>query len=141
MSSPPSGSPVNGHVIKEEAFSSTAIPERHRSASDTQNGIDDSVRQPSPDQTPTATEDAPGEIVDDIVMHQTTSSDEDASHDADYEMHATPGSNHDDGDDDEVLLDRASSTDSNRASKRKAPVDEDDFIRANPELYGLRRSV
>ena len=31
--------------------------------------------------------------------------------------------------------------DPRRASKRKAAVDEDEFIASNPELYGLRRSV
>lgn len=36
---------------------------------------------------------------------------------------------------------RPASSQSRRASKRKATVDEDDFIANNPELYGLRRSV
>lgn len=36
---------------------------------------------------------------------------------------------------------RASSSDSSRAVKRKALFKEDEFIKANPELYGLRRSV
>ncbi|KAK2750544.1 hypothetical protein FQN55_002145 [Onygenales sp. PD_40] len=34
----------------------------------------------------------------------------------------------------------SSNQDSKRGTKRKSPIDEDDFIRNNPSLYGLRRS-
>lgn len=36
---------------------------------------------------------------------------------------------------------RSSSPTSSKLGKRKASVDEDDFMLENPELYGLRRSV
>ncbi|KAL8733731.1 MAG: hypothetical protein Q9166_001924 [cf. Caloplaca sp. 2 TL-2023] len=36
---------------------------------------------------------------------------------------------------------RSSSETSSRSGKRKASVDDDDFILADPELYGLRRSI
>src|SRR2546430_13813439 len=35
---------------------------------------------------------------------------------------------------------RSSSDESIRPAKRKAPVDDEEFIRNNPDLYGLRRS-
>lgn len=139
MSSPAIGSPINGHVINDEDLASTELPERQRNGSDAQNGVDDSVRPASPPPMSDTIEDAPNHADDDNMVDEDAYSEEDASHDADYEMHESPQSHHNDPD--EILADRASSTDSNRASKRKAPVEEDDFIRANPELYGLRRSV
>ena len=35
----------------------------------------------------------------------------------------------------------SSSEESRRSTKRKASFEEDDFIKRDPELYGLRRSV
>lgn len=70
-------------------------------------------------------------------MQDSDGSDEDnASDDGDFDMQPSPASHHE-----EAADDRASSSDSNRGSKRKAPVDDEDYIKANPELYGLRRSV
>ena len=37
--------------------------------------------------------------------------------------------------------DRSSSEDDVRSGKRKSAVDDDEFMKQNPELYGLRRSV
>lgn len=37
--------------------------------------------------------------------------------------------------------DRSSSAESHRPAKRKVVVEDDEHIKANPELYGLRRSV
>lgn len=75
------------------------------------------------------------------------SPDDNASDDADFDMQQSSPSHHDDHDDLEVLDEgiptptRASSSESSRPAKRKANVEEDEFIKANPELYGLRRSV
>lgn len=38
-------------------------------------------------------------------------------------------------------VDRSSSHDSRRPTKRKMGIEDDEYIKANPELYGLRRSV
>lgn len=38
-------------------------------------------------------------------------------------------------------IDRSSSHDSRRPTKRKLGIEDDQYIKANPELYGLRRSV
>jgi len=59
------------------------------------------------------------------------------SDDADFDIEenptpaATNGGRHD----------RSTSTESRRPAKRKLGVEEDEHILANPELYGLRRSV
>ena len=38
-------------------------------------------------------------------------------------------------------IDRSLSHDSRRPTKRKLGIEDDEYIKANPELYGLRRSV
>ena len=65
-------------------------------------------------------------------------SDGDGSDDADFDMaESVASANSDDG-----LNQPASSNGSHRTPKRKAPAaSEDDFMRNDPELYGLRRSV
>lgn len=40
-----------------------------------------------------------------------------------------------------VRDDRSSSRESRRPPKRKMGIEDDEYIKANPELYGLRRSV
>ncbi|KIW99623.1 uncharacterized protein Z518_11036 [Rhinocladiella mackenziei CBS 650.93] len=69
--------------------------------------------------------------------HDETSSDEpDAEGDADYEMDMSMQLNSTKSEEND-----SSSDESIRPAKRKAhPVDEEDFIRNNPEMYGLRRS-
>ena len=73
----------------------------------------------------------------DIPVHDEPSSDEvDAEGDADYEMDVSLQVN-----DAPAEEDNSSSDDSIRPAKRKThPVDADDYIRINPEMYGLRRS-
>jgi len=62
---------------------------------------------------------------------------QDESDDADFDIEESPapaitnGNRHD----------RSTSTESRRPAKRKHGVEEDEHIKANPELYGLRRSV
>ena len=72
------------------------------------------------------------------MQNSISSQDEDAigSDDADYEMESPPPP--------QVHMtrdDRSSSHDSPRPSKRKAGIEEDEYIMNNPELYGIRRSV
>ncbi|KAJ9602080.1 ATP-dependent DNA helicase Hrp3 [Cladophialophora chaetospira] len=65
-----------------------------------------------------------------------SSPDPDAEVDADYEMDVTMHTNRAQPEED-----HSSSEDSIRPAKRKQhPVEEDDYIRNNPEMYGLRRS-
>ena len=62
--------------------------------------------------------------------------DADGSEDAEYDLDtppSAPADTHQDG--------RSSSEDSVPSRKRKASPEDDDYIKQNPELYGLRRSV
>lgn len=60
-----------------------------------------------------------------------------ASDDADFDMDDDVVNPQSDG----VADARSISGDSQTSNKRKATLEEDDYIKANPELYGLRRSV
>ncbi len=73
-----------------------------------------------------------------MLDHDDSSTPEpDAERDADYEMELATHTNHIRPDED-----HSSSDDSIRPAKRKQhPVEEDDYIRNNPEMYGLRRST
>jgi len=62
---------------------------------------------------------------------------QDASDDADFDMEDSPAPVASGGRRD----DRSTSTESRRPPKRKLGVEDDEHILANPELYGLRRSV
>ena len=84
----------------------------------------------SPDSGPEFAPDEQGE--------QSESSDHDAMDDGDFDGPASPRSVQSNDD----ASDRATSPSGRAAAKRKATqVIEDDYMRENPELYGLRRSV
>lgn len=59
-----------------------------------------------------------------------------ASDDADFDMEESPAPAITNGG-----HDRSTSVESRRPAKRKLGVEDDEHILANPELYGLRRSV
>jgi chromodomain-helicase-DNA-binding protein 1 len=63
--------------------------------------------------------------------------DEDGSDDADFDMEESPVAEQTNG----GRHERSTSSESRRPAKRKLGVEEDEYILANPELYGLRRSV
>lgn len=65
------------------------------------------------------------------------SDNDNASEDADFDVEESPAASHSDAAQDE----RSASNDSRQSSKRKVEAEEEDYIAANPELYGLRRSV
>lgn len=66
------------------------------------------------------------------------SDDDDASADADFDMDDSPQSPQSEQEDDEP----SPSNGSRQPPKRKATTSaEEDYMRENPELYGLRRSV
>lgn len=78
---------------------------------------------------------------DDAIHDMATSSmdeDEDApgEEDADYEV-ASPAPEPANG----MRHDRSSSEDDVRSGKRKPEIDDEEYMKQNPELYGLRRSV
>jgi chromodomain-helicase-DNA-binding protein 1 len=61
----------------------------------------------------------------------------DGSDDADFDMEESPAA----APDHSARVDRSTSHDSRRPTKRKLGFEDDEYIMANPELYGLRRSV
>ena len=62
---------------------------------------------------------------------------QDASDDGDFDMEDSPRAVTTNS----ARADRSTSAESRRPAKRKVGVEEDEHIKANPELYGLRRSV
>jgi chromodomain-helicase-DNA-binding protein 1 len=120
------------------------------------NGIDSPLQDPSltNDDAPHDSESDLSEVVNPIVDapspaasanhqsefgHNSDSEDDDddvhgESEDADFDIEDSPApvAGRDE---------RSSSVESRRPAKRKQPTEEDAHILANPELYGLRRSV
>ncbi|KAI1840610.1 hypothetical protein JX266_013214 [Neoarthrinium moseri] len=141
MSSSPEPGAVNGGSPAADAHDNVdAVPDRTRSESDLSEVRDTVViarplppasaahRDPSEDNV---------EMEDQEAIESSESDNDNASEDADFDMEESPAPSQSDGARDE----RSTSNDSQRATKRKvAVVEEDDFIKANPELYGLRRS-
>lgn len=139
MSSPALGSPINGHMVADDAVNSHILAQRRRSDSDASNRSVTPSHPASPMGSIRGASDGANHTFDgDRMSESEESSADDASHDADFEMqHDAPSPT----DHDDEPRGRASSSDSTQAPKRKASFDEEEYIRANPELYGLRRSV
>jgi chromodomain-helicase-DNA-binding protein 1 len=136
MSTPALGDPLNGHLSPGDEISMSFDTGDHVTDSDSHDAPDHTLDHPSPISSDDANHDS-NMIQDDTHMSASEQSSEDnASDDGDFDMEESILSQNED-----VMEDRASSTDSNRTSKRKVPVEEEDYIKANPELYGLRRSV
>ncbi|KAH7252167.1 P-loop containing nucleoside triphosphate hydrolase protein [Fusarium tricinctum] len=136
MSTPTLGGPSNGHLSPSDGISMSFDTGDQVTDSDSHDVPDHTFDQPSPASSDDANHDS--HIAQDDT-HQSASeqsSDDNASDDGDFDMEGSLPSQNED-----AAEDRASSTDSNQTSKRKAPVEEDEFIKANPELYGLRRST
>ncbi|KAI0177130.1 SNF2 super family protein [Pestalotiopsis sp. NC0098] len=70
------------------------------------------------------------------AIESSASDNDDPADDADFDIEDSPAPSHSDGAQDE----RSASNSSRQSNKRKATNDEEDYIKANPELYGLRRS-
>ncbi|KAJ4295859.1 ATP-dependent DNA helicase Hrp3 [Collariella sp. IMI 366227] len=138
MSTSPEPSPVNGHVSPPDYDYRAQTPDAQEGdsgLSDTQlagadaatPGSDDAAG--SPDEEP--------EMTRDVQEEQTESSGQEDMEDDDFDAVATPGSVQSND-----ASDPAVSPSARTATKRKAghAMLEDDYIRENPELYGLRRS-
>ncbi|KJZ80588.1 hypothetical protein HIM_00438 [Hirsutella minnesotensis 3608] len=139
MSTPTEGGPANGHLSPEDVSNSIASSERVPSESP-HHEAHDSPAEPS---SPALSEDRNGDPSIDLHEDHDVSGSGDessrgnASDDADFEMQDDAVSQHEQ----DVVQDHESYSDSPRPSKRKSPVAEEDYIKANPELYGLRRST
>lgn len=135
MSTSSEASPVNGR-------SSLAIDDHdEHMANGDQSDSDLSDVQPvdvdGPSSDPVVAARAPAQLPAVTLEDPSESSDNDASDDADFDMADSPAS----AQSNEDAVGNAA-RDSRPPPKRKATQTiEDDFMRENPELYGLRRSV
>jgi chromodomain-helicase-DNA-binding protein 1 len=135
MSTPAEGGPSNGHLSPIPLAERNIVTRRAPSESD----LSDAGNEPMVESSHSPSDDADDASAHIDETHVMSESDEssqgNASDDAEFDMPDAHVPS------DAEAEERASSSDSNRATKRKAPAEEDDYIRANPELYGLRRSV
>ncbi|GJC86994.1 chromodomain helicase hrp1 [Colletotrichum liriopes] len=138
MSSPLEPGPTNGYRSPEGDSPSAIVAAGHQSDSDLSDMRDNAARlaSSSPSLDPN---DSTGYIngAPDFAETESSGDENNASDDADFDMDEDVAS--------VVQSDGAgdvhsSSNDSQRPTKRKPAAREDDFIKANPELYGLRRS-
>lgn len=141
MSSSPEPSPVNGHSSPQAGRNARIILDDRVSESDLSDVNDNTaLRESSSPSSPN--NQSPQEAEQDLDSQggaESTDNDEDnnASDDADFDMEDSPAPSQSDAPHDET----STSNGSRRVPKRKAGGGEDEYIRENPELYGLRRSV
>ncbi|KAL1865214.1 hypothetical protein VTK73DRAFT_5451 [Phialemonium thermophilum] len=135
MSTPSEEGPANGHL-------SPAVNDKDEKALNGDKGDGDLADVPPANDAVPA---SPSTLVNDSVAAKpaispevhSASSDDDASDDADYDMEASPQSAQSDAE----SAKPATSPAARPPAKRKSTlVTEDEYMRENPELYGLRRS-
>ena len=139
MSTSPESSPANGHVSPVANSVAVQLLDPDPSDSDLSDVQAPDVASPSPDSANnlnSAALDGPVDESDEA----SSPSENDASDDADFDDVAdSPASPRSNGQNEAAA---SASDDSRTASKRKAGHSlEEEYIRENPELYGLRRSV
>jgi chromodomain-helicase-DNA-binding protein 1 len=138
MSTSPEPSPVNGHASPSADEYSAHVTNGNQSDSDLSDARPAAVDVASPESDDAAgsPDEEPG-FAQEEHEEQSDSSDNDAQDDGDFDAAGSPASVQSNDD-----ADRAASASPRPLPKRKATqVVEDDFMRENPELYGLRRSV
>lgn len=138
MSDSPESSPVNGHESPVANHVSVQLLDPEPSESDLSEAPVADADSPSSCSQDALDQTVANDRVDDFD-DPSSSSDQDAPNDGDFDDDLaavpSPGSN-------DELIEAAASDDSRTVAKRKAGSSlEEDYIRENPELYGLRRSV
>lgn len=140
MSTSPEPSPVNGlaspSADEYSAHVANGIPSDSDLSDARPAAVD--VAPPESDDAAGSPDEEPGSAREEHE-EQSDSSENDAQDDGDFDTAGSPASVQSNDD-----ADRAASASASprRLPKRKAPqVIEDDYMRENPELYGLRRSV
>ncbi|KAI1660868.1 P-loop containing nucleoside triphosphate hydrolase protein [Daldinia decipiens] len=142
MSSSPEPSPVNGHSSPQAGRNARIILDDRVSESDLSDVNDNTaLRESSSPSSPNNNNQSPQDAEQDLDSQggaESTDNDEDnnASEDADFDMEDSLAPSQSDAPHDET----STSNSSRRVPKRKAGGGEDEYIRENPELYGLRRS-
>jgi len=137
MSTSPERSPANGHLSPAVDEVTVSFAKGDQSDSDLSDVQAAEVDEPTPDSRADLDAANSGTAREDSDV-ASQASDNDGSDDADYDMAESVASAHSDAERDQP----PSSGESHRAPKRKAQnALEDDYMRNDPELYGLRRSV
>lgn len=139
MSTSPDPGPVNGYASSSADEHSTHVTNGVQSDSELSDSRPAVVDVASPESADAAgsPDEEPG-LAEEEHEEQSDSSDNNVQDDEDFDATGSPASVQSIDDDD----DRAASASPRPAAKRKATqVIEEDFMRENPELYGLRRSV
>ena len=142
MASPPETAPVNGVVPPPTLMSTEFDTGDHQSDSDLSEAqdvvvADPDTREPAPNLENGSAPTYAGHdtYASDADMNSASTHDE-ASDDGDFDVDEGAPSPQSDRERDQ----RSASQSSRPSSKRKSPS-EDTYIKQNPELYGLRRSV
>lgn len=129
---------TNGHLSPDDAMPSTIVVEAGQSDTHLSDAHDSPMTHSSPADSDAPARESPDDADQDQgYLDSDDSSVANGSEDAGSVVQESEPSQQDDDGEQEP----ETSPDSSRASKRKAAVSEDHFIKANPELYGLRRSV
>jgi chromodomain-helicase-DNA-binding protein 1 len=138
MSEMDSASPseqVNGHEYPRDDGLSLNGGDLDDSGSDLSDVRDPPVVEASPSPSSSANQQSDFEN-DDAQPSESSEDENNASDDADFEKDdsaAETAPNH--------STKRSNSHDSRRQAKRRLGIEDDEYVKANPELYGLRRSV
>ncbi|KAI0900136.1 P-loop containing nucleoside triphosphate hydrolase protein [Annulohypoxylon nitens] len=141
MSSSPEPSSANGHTSPETGPAMRMDFDDRASESDLSD-VNDNAAARASSSSSSPINNQPSRITEQDLDSQggAESSDNDepnnASEDADFDMEDSPAPSQSDAHHDET----STSNSSRRAPKRKVTADEEDYMRENPELYGLRRS-
>ncbi|KAK8056887.1 Chromodomain helicase [Apiospora rasikravindrae] len=141
MSSSPEPSLANGHGSPLEESSVSPVADGAQSDSDLSE-VNETVVIARPRGSPSAfdhdhdSDDAKPDSEPHEAAESSAEENNDVSDDADFDMEDSPVASHSDAAQEE----RSESNDSHRAAKRKVGAGENEYIAANPELYGLRRS-
>jgi chromodomain-helicase-DNA-binding protein 1 len=143
MSTSPEPGPVNGHASPSADEYSTHLADTARSESDLSDTQPAEVDAESPDSDDAAGSADEGQaFTPEEQDEQSGSSDNDGPGDGDFDTAGSPASVQSNDVSDQAESDQAESASARAAAKRKAgQTIEDDYMRENPELYGLRRSV
>lgn len=135
MSSSPEADTVNGHISPVSEDDTMHVATGDQSDSDLSDVQAADADVPSP-----ASADGfdPSDKPDLTLEEPSDASNDDASDDADFDMADSPASARSNAADNN----RATSSEPRPVAKRKAVhAIEEEYMRENPELYGLRRSV
>jgi chromodomain-helicase-DNA-binding protein 1 len=142
MSSSPEPSLANGHGSPLEDSSISPAADGAQSDSDLSE-VNETVVIARPRDSPSAfdhdhdSDDAKPDSESHRAAESSADDNNEVSDDADFDVEDSPVASHSDAAQDEL----SESNDSHRAAKRKVGAGENEYIAANPELYGLRRSV